>query len=200
MREALKDSDVRWAAAHALGDLGPRAAGAAPALLAILKDKEEPFARAEAAYALGAVGADAKAVVPALRAALDDRTDAVCGLWAEAAFALLRLGESEAGLRPIIDRLAGEGFWDTVVVLGRLERVGPGCKGAVPLLVEALKHKKAGVRCFAAVALGQVGPGARDALPALAEAARDKEANVQDAATEAMKKIDPEAARGAERR
>lgn len=62
------DCRVRWAAADALGKIGPAAAEAVPALTAALTDADWDVRRA-AADALGRIGPEAAEVVPALTAA-----------------------------------------------------------------------------------------------------------------------------------
>jgi HEAT repeat protein len=64
-----KDHQVRWAAADALGTIGP---AAVPALSDALQRKEDAV-RIAAAVALGQIGPKAKGAVPALGAALKDR-------------------------------------------------------------------------------------------------------------------------------
>ncbi len=74
---AFKDSDfyVRAWAAQAVGNLGPGAASAVPALIELLTDDVE--ARGSACLALGQIGAAAKAALPMLHAALADTNESV---------------------------------------------------------------------------------------------------------------------------
>ena len=72
-----------------------------------------------------------------------------------------------------------------------LGRIGPAAKIAVPVLIEALKDKRAGVRSRAATALGQIGPAANAAVPALRSLSEsDPEASVRSSANWALKKIE----------
>jgi len=71
---ALKDSSsqVRHAAAYALGDIGKDAREAVKPLTDALEDKNADV-RAEAAFALGAIGKDAKAALPELKKLTKDK-------------------------------------------------------------------------------------------------------------------------------
>jgi HEAT repeat protein len=63
---------VSLAAASSLGNLGPRAREAVPALAAALKSDEARL-RHQAAFALGRIGPAARGAIPALKEALNDR-------------------------------------------------------------------------------------------------------------------------------
>ena len=65
------DTDVRGAAALALGRIGKDAAGGAEALAVALKDKDRDV-RGAAALALSRIGKEARSAVPALRELLKD--------------------------------------------------------------------------------------------------------------------------------
>jgi HEAT repeat protein len=71
--EGLKDTNptVRYHAAQELGNIGPAAAAAAPALTDALKDSKGNV-RIEAAFALGNIGPAATAAAPALSELLKD--------------------------------------------------------------------------------------------------------------------------------
>ena len=71
--KALTDDnpDVRSTAATVLGQYGPEAKEAVPALIAALKDKDK-HVRRSAAYALARIGTDASEAIPSLREALKD--------------------------------------------------------------------------------------------------------------------------------
>jgi HEAT repeat protein len=70
----LKDKDwnVRFWAAEALGDIGPKAEKAVPALIQAFNDKES-MVRQYAAIALGKIGPKAAKAVPALSQASMDK-------------------------------------------------------------------------------------------------------------------------------
>ena len=64
---------MRCSAAEALGQIGPKAEAAVPALAKALQDKEEKV-RQDAAVALGRIGPKAQAAAPALVEALKDKS------------------------------------------------------------------------------------------------------------------------------
>ena len=74
---AFSDVDpfVRAWAAQAVGYIGPRAAGAVPALIELLNG--DAASRGSACMALGEIGAAAESALPALRAALTDPDESV---------------------------------------------------------------------------------------------------------------------------
>jgi HEAT repeat protein len=82
----------RAASARILGEIGPAAKDAAPALADALKDPERDV-RQSAAQALGNIGSGAKVAAPALITALQDKEWQVRK---SAAFALGRIGSPEA--------------------------------------------------------------------------------------------------------
>ena len=68
------DSDIRSIAAVTLGEMGPEAKDAVPALIQLLQDQDaEGFVRGNAARALGEIGSGAVDAVPVLIQALQDR-------------------------------------------------------------------------------------------------------------------------------
>ena len=78
-----KGESSRRAAAHALGQIGPEAKAAVPALMELLKDTDSEL-RWLAALALGQIGPEAKAAVPALMELLKDEEEKVYREAAEA--------------------------------------------------------------------------------------------------------------------
>ena len=70
-----RDSTVRSSAAYALGEFGPEARAAIPALMELLKDKDA--SRAAAASALGDIGPEASAATPAIIELLNDENEKV---------------------------------------------------------------------------------------------------------------------------
>jgi HEAT repeat protein len=82
----------RAASARILGEIGPLARDAAPALAEALKDGD-PAVRQNAAQALGYIGPGAKVAAPALITALSDKEAPVRR---SAAFALGKVGSLEA--------------------------------------------------------------------------------------------------------
>ncbi len=94
LTEALGNGDDAWArkyAARALGNLGPKATAAVPALAKALSDKDAEVRR-EAAWSLGLIGPAAKKALPELQKALKD-SDHVVPVAAEAALKRIRGGK-----------------------------------------------------------------------------------------------------------
>ncbi len=85
----LSDDKVAYWCCLALGEIGPDAAAAAPALVNVLDSDPRPEVRREAALALGWIGTAAAASVPALTDALGKKDPVVV---AGAAYALGRIG------------------------------------------------------------------------------------------------------------
>lgn len=70
---AKDDDDIRVAAAHAIGRIGPKAAAAVPALMAALGDEKNFRLRQAALVALARMGPKAATAVPMLTQVLEDR-------------------------------------------------------------------------------------------------------------------------------
>jgi HEAT repeat protein len=85
-------AEERAASARILGEIGPAAKDAAPALAEALKDSDRNV-RQNAAQALGSIGPGATATAPALIAALQDKESPVRR---SAAFALGKVGSLDA--------------------------------------------------------------------------------------------------------
>jgi HEAT repeat protein len=81
-------ADVRSILVKIIGEFGPKANSAVPALAAALKDEDESV-RSLAAYSLGNIGLEAKAAVPVLTEVLEDKSTIVRE---KAAFALGKIG------------------------------------------------------------------------------------------------------------
>ena len=180
--------EATMSAADALGEIGPNAAEATPALVAILKDPNQEV-RWSAADALGKIGPNAAEAVPALVTALKDPEKKVRG---RAALALGKIGPRAAEAVPALAEALKDQDAD---VRGRaaaaFEGIGPAAADAVPALAEALKDQNADVRGRAAAALEGIGPAA---VPALAEALIGQDADVRSRAADALRGIGPAAA------
>lgn len=140
--EALRDGSswVRWQVAVTLGQIGPEAEEAVPALVKALMREETDmtrgmgrrhwYAREAAAKALGKIGPSA---VPALTEALQHK--------------------GPVGRHAAADALAG---------------IGPRAKGAIPALERALRDEAKHVREAAADALRKINVSADESVPATA--------------------------------
>ncbi|MFZ5832040.1 MAG: HEAT repeat domain-containing protein [Planctomycetota bacterium] len=176
------NAEERRAAAKAVGELGPRAAPAAPALVDLLGDKDRQVRRV-ACTALGQVQPPADVAVPALKQALKDRYLAVR---IAAAFALQQIAPKGKDHVPVLTKAMRTGDGGVIVAVGE---VGPRAAWAVPVLSQLLKDQRAGIRRVAAEALGRIGPAAAPALPLLEAAATDPSDDVRLAAETAKTQI-----------
>jgi HEAT repeat protein len=188
-----KDAQARTRAALALGELGPDAQRAIPALFKVLKDGDENLAR-DAAQALRAIGAPSRDDLPLLIAGLRDNSPRVRGYAVEALgkmgpearsavpnlVPVLRAKETDPELRQQAARCLGQ--------IG-----AAAATEGVPALSEALKDSEAVVREAAAEALGKFGGQARAAAPSLIAVVADRETTVRRAALAALAQIGPDA-------
>jgi HEAT repeat protein len=199
-----KRPEVRLAAARALGNMGPKAKDAVPALCRALKDRHagvrESVARALgeirskaavpallevitykyyddpgwAIWALGRIGPEGKAAIPALVDIYFHDKS-----WCVQAYtkdALVGMGEAVVpALLQILDEEKDEDDWGRRWrAVGLLGCLGPKAKDAVPALLGCLKDSHAPVRECAVISLGRIGPMAKDAVPALIQILRDR--------------------------
>jgi HEAT repeat protein len=194
------DAAVRRQAAFALGATGTEAAGAVPALAAVLGREPDPEVRREAALALYKIAPASGGAVPALATALGDDEAAVR---MNAVLALFRLrAESRPAVPALVAALQDERnqsnanpFHHSIREIAALAlgRAGAGAE-AVPALTGALRREELeSMRIAAAQALGMIGPAARPAAPQLRGMARDKSTDVRQAAEEALRAINPPA-------
>ena len=72
------DEASRWSAATFIGEAGPQAKAAVPALIEVLQKDKSNRVRGKAAMALGQIGPDANSAIPALDASLQDEYSAMC--------------------------------------------------------------------------------------------------------------------------
>jgi HEAT repeat protein len=137
--EVLKDKDeeARPLAAQVLGDIGPAAKKAIPALIEALKDDDaDPSVRNSAASALAEMGPAAKPAVPALLAALKDDDAGVRG---SAAFTLGKVGaEAKTVLGPLLEALDDEEASVRSNILLTVAGLGRDAREATPTLVKSL--------------------------------------------------------------
>ncbi len=186
LRAALADpsSAVRVGAALALGQIGPAAAGATPALTGALRDADETV-RCRAAEALGAIGDSA--AVPALAAELAAPSPAVQEAVARALGAFGRAAEAAVpALVPLFQHPEEAVRRAAADAIGR---IGTLSAEATSSLVGGLASRDTLVRAQTAEALGAIGEAAGDAAPALVEALGDGSDRVRAKAAEALGRI-----------
>jgi HEAT repeat protein len=158
-------------AAYTLGEMGPKAKDAIPALIAALQKMPMPGDAMpdNAALALGKIGPDA---VPALIDVLKDSKAEKA--WQYAATALKGIGPAAKEAVPVLVDVA-KGSNDPLAPLlavDALGAIGPAAKGAVPTLVDLLRRNKLpppNGRTHLVVTLGKIGPDAQESVKALHE-------------------------------
>ena len=155
---ALELRDARYWACLALGEMGPQAQTAVPALIKALDD-DRPEVRLQAAIALGEIGPDAKPAASTITKLIDDPYPSVR---TAAIFALGRIGEpstasalasAEAATDPFVKMLA---TW-------ALAKLNPNdqqrLNKAIDALVTGLGNKNRDVAHLSAKALEDLKPG-----------------------------------------
>jgi len=191
----LPDAVDRLHAAESLGEIGPEAEAAGPALIKALRHDEDVAVRTSATKALGKIGPEAKAAVPALIKALEHDKDA--DVRCSAASALGEIGaEAKAAVPALIKALEHDKDADVRRSAGSaLGGIGPEAKAAVPALIKALEQDEhTRVRRSAAEALARTGPEAKAAVPTLIKALeQDEDRFVRGSVASALGEIGPEA-------
>ena len=181
---------VRAAAAQVLGDFGPEAGRATPALVKALGDTNATL-RLHAAFALGKIGATPELAVPALAGLLGDRNEEVRMY---AAIALKKFGTQAAAAVPALIATLKDRGWQvrdrSALALGA---AGQHQTSVVSALEEALRDEHRFVRSSAATALAALAPRAKSARVALQNARYDPDAEVRYSAGLAVSQIDSEA-------
>jgi HEAT repeat protein len=192
-KAGLRIPDRAWAA-EALGEIGPDAVEAAPALVAALEDPEV-HVRFRAAEALGNIGPAAVEAVPALVTALKDQDTLLVA--PSAAQALGKIGPDAIEAVPVLlATLEDPGIHSAIrfEAARALGNIGADAAVAGPALVSVLRDPNASVRLCAAEALGKIGPDAVEAVPPLVAALEDPDLDVRCNAARALGNIGPDAA------
>jgi HEAT repeat protein/tRNA A-37 threonylcarbamoyl transferase component Bud32 len=152
--KAIQDPASRWMAVVALGQMGPAAHEAIPALIEALEDAECAV-RWDAAKALGKMGVVAARAVPALTAVLHEQDDAIARQHVVAA-----LGAIGPAARTAVPALMGslkeDGHHLEEEAGEALVRIGAA---AIPALIEAMKDDDPVVRLRAAHTLTRMASG-----------------------------------------
>lgn len=193
LTKALKHERARYWACLALGEAGPRAKGAVPALVETLSD-ERPEVQSQALMALGKIGPDAASAVPDIAAFINSELPAT---QYAAAFALGSIASKEGA-----DALKAAGKDDdpmlkTLSAWG-LAKISPDneviVKQAAEQLVAALKSSDEHVREAAARGLADLKPEPKLVRRALVEALTDTDPEVRGNVVEAISGMGAEAA------
>ena len=170
LTEALGREKTAHFACMALGEIGPEAAPAVPALVELLKKDPRPEIRREAALTLGAIGEAAEMATPQLIEALGDADQ---GIRMGAVFAIGRIGPvAEMAAKPL-QKMSGPQSPPLLrtLSLSAQARINPNDKQlvqrAVPPLVEAMRSREPRVRVTAASALVDLNAPPEMILPAM---------------------------------
>jgi HEAT repeat protein len=186
---ASDSEDTRGWAAHALGQIGPPAKSAVPALERVVKTYG-PQEGKPSVEALGTIGPAAVAAAPTLHTAYDSlKADEDGGSLLEA---LMKIGAPPSpGLLQQLDDPDPQRRADAAHLLSDF---GLRARSAVPRLVTALGDPSPHVRVAAASALVQVDPTNSRALPALIIALDSTDLEVLVTAIPAVGALGPKAA------
>lgn len=139
-----------YKAVDALGQLGPDAAPAVPALAAAFRHPDDDVPRL-VARTLAKIG---PAAVPALKQSLSDPSQTVRR---QAVESLGWIGQPAVGV--LIEALQNDKPAVRLSAARALGRLGPDARDAVPALIQAVDDPDQEVRSAAGRALGRVGPG-----------------------------------------
>jgi len=190
LTEALKYEALRAQTAYILGQIGPQAAAATPALAKLTSDPD-PNVAVEAAHALAKIGPAAKGAVPALIEVLK-QPESKSGH--AAIFALGMIGSAAAAAEPTLleviknkdDSLSLLSAWAIIKIRGVSSDTAAK---VIPELLVALDSQLPQSRQAAAESLGELGPLAKSAVDKLQRTAKDENEGVRAAATKALKAI-----------
>jgi HEAT repeat protein len=173
-----------------LGQIGPNARTAVPALLKLLQDCNGGLRIATVAT-LGLIGPDARAAIPALASVFQESDDMTR---LSIVSALIRIGDPDREAAGTLSKLAHE---------LRGKRHVPAAMalwlvyGEPQPALDMLRTREDIVDwenfCIAADFLGTIGPEAKPAIPILVEAFNDKREMIRECAAKALQRIDPKA-------
>jgi HEAT repeat protein/serine/threonine protein kinase len=140
-----KDAKARSSAALDLGDFGPQAKEAVPALIKVLEDPDESV-RVHATQTLGEIGPQTEEVIPALIKVL--MKDSYWKVRYSAAMALGEFGPQAKEAVPALIKALEDPVWDVATHAHQaLGQIGPAAESAIPAL-EALKKERQGFGYF----------------------------------------------------
>ena len=171
---ALRDKDkwVRKAAAGALGDIGPEARAAVPALIRGLNDPDKNF-QLGCLIGLSGAGRNSPEVIQLCTAKLLSDPDPNTRSWTASALGGMAV-EPEAATKALVAALQDEAAGVRGSAAGSLGKLGPAASPAVPQLLKLLEQEEqnggvplSDIACWRILeAFEKMGPDARIAVPA----------------------------------
>lgn len=186
------NATLRSAAAATLGDIGPDAKAAIPALLKSLKDKDK-YVRCVSADALAGIGLKEERVLSALKETLNDPLSKVR---LDAADALNELDpDNPDALAALVKLLKDKDPHIRCHAVAILEQIKTANeKPIIAALVKALNDPEEDVRCKAAESLGSICEESASVVPVLVlTLKKDTSSSVRRNAIDALKEFGPEA-------
>ncbi len=198
------NSPLRSGSARRLGELGPKAAAAHPALVKMLDDPDASV-RACAAEALASIKAiDAELIAKVIERLLASHVDAIerqprwkaRGLLLcsdEAAFIQLLATAGPPAIAPLSECLDDEAWFARAAGAMALGAIGPDAAPEVPAILALLDDDELTVRCSALAALGQIGTPAERIVPSLTAALRDEDPAIRAHAASSLGAVGAEA-------
>ena len=180
-------------AIETLGQIGPDAQEALPALSKITTEKNI-VDRVNAAESIWRINKDLKSTMPVFLEGLKDENFTACD---EALEALGLVGSDGKEAVPLLIKILADKertAQSRGLAAKALGNMGANAKAAVPALVVGLDDRDHDLQDHCVVALGCIGPEAKSATPKLARMAKEGNARVIKASKEALAKIDPQAA------
>jgi HEAT repeat protein len=187
--KALQYDELRPHVIKMLLDLGPEAAGAAPALAKYVNDADEDVAL-EVIVALTSFDDRAAPAVPALIESIEREGNPHAHT---AIYALGRIGPAASDAQNVLlDLLGGSDQNLALISAWSLTKINPSSaiySKVVPVFVAGLNSPKAKQRRGAAISLGQLGNSGASAAAALERALKDTDESVRNAAKRALAEI-----------
>lgn len=184
-QRALTDANprIRAGAAAALGELGPVAAPAVPALAERLHRDDQAEVRRAAAQALARVGTAGRTAFKPLLQGLEDQDPGVLRAVEDG---LRQCTPTRTDVPALRDTLRSPSARARQFAANALDGLGPAAASALPDLQGALRDSSPDVRGAAAAAIGAIGADAAGAVADLAQLRTDRDRGVRRSAVRAL--------------
>lgn len=185
----LSDDEDKYCirAINDLGEFGIEAREAIPQLVTFLKHNQESYYQS-AESTLLKIGSTA--VLSLIKILENQEEDIIVRMRAAGVIKKIGLITQEYifYLLEILDHQDAKIRWDAVVTIGEIQ-IEYEIENIVSILRKRLKDEEAGIRAYAAFALGKIGKDAETAIPDLKDMIQDKNDNVFIASLEALQSI-----------